>query len=446
MRIHDFVDEGLGHSSYVIDLGDGTAAIVDPPRFPIGHETLAGRLGLRVAWTLDTHSHADYVTGSPCLARRSGAVFLAPAASHLASPHQAVHDGEHVTLAEGVDLFALATPGHTPDHHAYLLADSGTPVGLFTGGSLMVGAVGRTDLCGPALARPLAHDMFRSLHRFDDLPDDLAVYPTHGAGSFCSAPGSSQRTTTLRRERTMNALFGIADEDRFVERLLAGFGTFPSYFARLPELNRLGPRRYDTSPQLSRLTPAGIERFVSNGGTLVDVRPAADFADGHVPGSTSNTLRPVYASWLGWLIEADRPIAFILNADQNLDEVVRQSLDVGHEHLVGELADNIDAWTSSGRPLNTIPFVAPDAITGTVVDVRQANEYATGHVPGALNAELGCIASAELPEGPLTLMCGHGERAMTAASLLAAQGRRELIVLDGGPDTWSGATGSPLET
>lgn len=205
MRIHDFVDEGLGHSSDVIDLGDGTAAIVDPPRFPIGHETLAGRLGLRVAWTLDTHSHADYVTGSPCLARRSGAVFLAPAASHLASPHQAVHDGEHVTLAEGVDLFALATPGHTPDHHAYLLADSGTPVGLFTGGSLMVGAVGRTDLCGPALARPLAHHMFRSLHRFDDLPDDLAVYPTHGAGSFCSASGSSQRTTTLRRERTTNA-------------------------------------------------------------------------------------------------------------------------------------------------------------------------------------------------------------------------------------------------
>lgn len=205
MRIHDFVDKGLGHSSDVIDLGDGTAAIVDPPRFPIGHETLAGRLGLRVAWTLDTHSHADYVTGSPCLARRSGAVFLAPAASHLASPHQAVHDGEHVTLAEGVDLFALATPGHTPDHHAYLLADSGTPVGLFTGGSLMVGAVGRTDLCGPALARPLAHHMFRSLHRFDDLPDDLAVYPTHGAGSFCSASGSSQRTTTLRRERTTNA-------------------------------------------------------------------------------------------------------------------------------------------------------------------------------------------------------------------------------------------------
>lgn len=445
MRIYDFVDEGLGHSSYVIDLGDGTAAVVDPPLFPIDHETLAGRIGLRPSWTLDTHSHADYVTGSPGLAHRSGAVFVAPAASHLASPHRAVHDGERVTLAEDVDLVALATPGHTPDHHAYLLTERGTPVALFTGGSLMVGAVGRTDLCGPSRARPLAHDMFRSLRRFDNLPGDLAVYPTHGAGSFCSAPGSSQRTTTLHRERTTNALFSIGDEDQFVEQLLAGFGTFPSYFARLPELNRVGPRCYDVLPQLSRLTPAKTERFVSDGGALVDVRPAADFAAGHVPGSISNTFRPVYASWLGWLIEADRPIAFIVNADQNLDDVVRQSLGVGHEHLVGVLAGGIDAWTPSRRTLNAIALVAPGAITGHVVDVRQTNEYTTGHIPGALSAELGCIASAHLPDGPLTLMCGHGERAMTAASLLAAQGRRELVVLDGGPDTWCDATGSPLE-
>ena len=446
MRIHEFVDGGLGHSSYLIDLGDGAAAMVDPPRFPIDHETLAARLGLRLAWTLDTHSHADYVTGSPGLARRSGAVFLAPAASHLESPHRAVHDRERVSLADGVDVVALATPGHTPDHQAYLLTERGTAVALFTGGSLMVGAVGRTDLCGPALARPLAHDMFRSLHRFDDLPDDLAVYPTHGAGSFCSAPGASPRTTTLRRERTTNALFSIADEDQFVEQLLAGFGTFPSYFARLPELNRLGPRYYDALPQPSRLTPAGIERFASHGGALVDVRPAADFAAGHVPGSISNTLRPVYASWLGWLIEADRAIAFILSVDQNLEEVVRRSLDVGHEHLVGVLAGGIDAWTSSGRTLTAIPLVAPDAITGHVIDVRQANEYSTGHVPGALNAELGSITSADLPDGPLTLMCGHGERAMTAASLLAMQDRQELTVLDGGPDTWSATTGHSLDS
>ena len=194
MRVHDFVDEGLGHSSYVIDLGNGTAAVIDPPRFPSEHERLADRQNLRIVWTVDTHSHADYVTGSPGLAARRGATFIAPAASRLETPHLPVTDGERMDLAPGVVLVAVATAGHTPDHHSYVLEENGLPVALFSGGSLMVGTVGRTDLCGPDLAEPLAHEMFRGLRRFDNLPASLAVYPTHGAGSFCSAPGASQRS------------------------------------------------------------------------------------------------------------------------------------------------------------------------------------------------------------------------------------------------------------
>ena len=229
MRVHDFVDEGLGHSSYVIDLGNGTAAVIDPPRFPSEHERLADRQNLRIVWTVDTHSHADYVTGSPGLAARRGATFIAPAASRLETPHLPVTDGERMDLAPGVVLVAVATAGHTPDHHSYVLEENGLPVALFSGGSLMVGAVGRTDLCGPDLAEPLAHEMFRGLRRFDNLPASLAVYPTHGAGSFCSAPGASQRTSTIGRERATNPLFSIDDEDQFAERLVAGFGTFPTY-------------------------------------------------------------------------------------------------------------------------------------------------------------------------------------------------------------------------
>ena len=446
MRIYDFVDEGLGHSSYLIDIGDGTTALIDPPRFPTAHETLAAHLGSQINWTFDTHSHADYVTGSPGLAARLGTTFVAPAASRLETPHRPLVDGASINLGGSLSMVALATPGHTPDHHTYLLQQSGGPVALFSGGSLMVGAVGRTDLCGPELAEPLAHDMFRSLRRFDDLPDDLAVCPTHGAGSFCSAPGSSQRITTLGHERATNALFAITDDDRFVERLLAGFGTFPTYFARLPELNRCGPRHYDTVPHLALLGPDEIERHLATGGVVVDVRPAAAFAAGHVPGSMSNTLRPVFASWLGWLVEPDRPTAFVLGESQGRDELVRRCLDVGHERLVGELASGIDAWTVSGRPVGTIPLIGPDAMTPHVIDVRQANEYVAGHVPGAVNVELGSIATADLPDGALTVMCGHGERGMTAASLLMAKGRRDLVVLDGGPDTWSTATGTPLET
>src|SRR5688572_5020772 len=253
VAIQLFVDEGLGHSSYLVDLGDGSAAIIDPPRFPSDHLAAARGRALRPRWTIDTHSHADYMTGSPGLAQGDGVTFVAPAASKLATAHLGVADEDRIDLAPGVALRALATPGHTPDHHVYVLERNGEPAALFSGGSLMVGAVGRTDLCGPDLAEPLAHAMFHSLRRLDRLPDDLAVYPTHGAGSFCSAPGGADRTTTLGKERDTNHLFGIEDEDRFVEELLAGFGSFPWYFLELPERNRRGPRRYDQLPELERL-------------------------------------------------------------------------------------------------------------------------------------------------------------------------------------------------
>jgi rhodanese-related sulfurtransferase len=273
MHVHEFVDEGLGHSSYVIDL--------------------------------------------------------------LETPHQAIRDGEHVTLAPGVALAAIATPGHTPDHYAYVVAVDGVPVALFTGGSLMVGTVGRTDLCGPELAVPLAHEMFRSLHRFADLPDTVTVYPTHGAGSFCS--------------------------------------------------------------------------------------------------------------WLGWLVPAGTPLLFVLDPEQDRDDLVRQCLDVGHEHLVGELEGGIAAWASRDHRVATIPVVGVDQLDGVVIDVSQANEYAAGHLPGARNVELGAIPTARLDAGAtVTVMCGHGERAMTAASLLAARGVAARV-FDGGPDTWATATGRTLE-
>ena len=446
MQIRPFVDEGLGHSSFVVDLGDGTAAIVDPPRFPTAHERAVTEAGSRLAWTLDTHSHADYITGSPALAARTGAVFVAPAASRLASPHHRVSDGDELALADTVTLRAIATPGHTPDHHAYVLEQGGQPVAVFSGGSLMVGTVGRTDLCGSDQTEPLARQMFHSLRRFDDLADDVAVYPTHGAGSFCSAPGAADRTTTLGRERATNWLFTMANEDEFVDRLVAGFGTFPTYFRRLPELNRLGPRRYDELPRLEPLSADDIDRHLAGDGVVMDARPTAAFSSGHIAGSIANMLRPAFASWLGWLVAADRPVAFVLDDDQDRDELVRQCLDIGHERLAGELAGGVAAWRASGRALSTIPMVDTAGMNHLVVDVRQPNEYTSGHVPGARHVELSAISGSDLPAEPLTVMCGHGERAMTAASLLSARGRTDVTVLAGGPDTWTTATRRRLAT
>jgi len=454
MQIYDFVNEGLGHSSYLIEITDGTAALVDPPRFPIAQESLAARRSLRIAWTFDSHSHADYVTGSPGLHARVGSTFVAPAASRLQTPHRAIADGDSINLGSGLTMTALSTPGHTADHCAYLLKQSGEPIALFSGGSLMVGTIGRTDLCGEVLTEPLARSMFHSLRRFDDLPDDLRVYPTHGAGSFCSSPGSSERTTTLGLERITNPLFACTNENQFVEQLLNGFGTFPTYFTRLPELNRLGPHQYNNLPQLARLDAEQVERHLQAGGVVVDTRSAVAFAQGHIPGSISITMRPVFGSWLGWLVKPDQSIVFVLDEHQDRDQLVRQCLDIGYEQFVGELDIGMQSWTASSRPTHTIEFIDGSDLAdrqnnrevSNIIDVRQVNEYKIGHVPDALNVELGSISQASLPQGPLTMMCGHGERAMTSASILARMGRTDLVVFDGGPETWSHATQIPLQT
>jgi glyoxylase-like metal-dependent hydrolase (beta-lactamase superfamily II)/rhodanese-related sulfurtransferase len=443
-EIVTFVDEGLGHSSYLVDLGDGRALIVDPPRIPDRHTAEARGRGLEIAFTADTHSHADYVSGSPELAAQ-GADFLASEGAHLEVGHRAVAAGDEIELGAGLVLRAIPTPGHTPDHLAYLLIENDQPSALFSGGSLMVGTVGRTDLLGPEPREALARQLFRALRdEILTLPDDVAVYPTHGAGSFCSAPGATERTTTIGQERATNPMLAIPDENDFVEQLLAGFGSFPTYFSRLPEVNRRGPRLYRALPALDRVSVAQLRKLIADGAAVVDVRRIEDFSTGHIPGALSIELRPVFASWLGWLVEPDRPLVFVLGSDQDRSDLVRQCLSVGYEHLAGELEGGMTEWRAAGMPEATIKIIRPEALGDKVVDVRQRNEYVAGHVPGATNIELGSLPDAidDVPRGPVVMMCGHGERAMTAASLLS--GRHDVSVLAGGPDDWSTATGRAL--
>lgn len=446
MEIVSVVDEGLGHSSHVVALADGTALVVDPARLPDRQRRLVADRGWEIAWTADTHSHADYISGSFDLAA-DGARFLAPARARLEIGHRGVEPDELIELADGIVMRAIPTPGHTPDHLAYLLVEHGEPVALFSGGSLMVGTVGRTDLLGDEHRASLAAELFRALRdEIMSLPADLPVYPTHGAGSFCSAPGTSERTTTIGRERATNPFLQITDEHEFVDRLLSGLGTFPSYFRDLPERNRLGPHVYGHVPSLPRIDPDTVARHVADGSVLVDVRQIDRFTAGHPAGALSNALRPVFASWLGWLVDLDRPIVFVLDDDQDREELVRQCLTIGHEHLLGELAGGADAWAAAGHPMATVPLVSPDTISPTVLDVRQDAEWESGHLPGAIHVELGSLPDAhDVPSGPVTVMCGHGERAMTAASILAARGHRDLTVLVGGPADWARVTGVPLD-
>lgn len=446
MEILSITDEGLGHTSHLIGLGCGIALAVDPARFPDHQRRLASERGWRIEWTADTHSHADYISGSPALAL-DGAVFVAPARARLQHDHRGAEPGEDLEIGDGIVLRAIPTPGHTSDHLAYLLLDHGQPVGLFSGGSLMVGTVGRTDLLGDEHTERLAAELFRALRdEILTLPDDLAVYPTHGAGSFCSAPSGSQRSTTIAAEQATNPLLQIADEHEFVERLVGSMGSFPTYFRHLPERNRQGTRHHPSVPDLPRLAPDDAARLVADGAALVDARPVGAFGTAHPPGAIANTLRPVFGSWLGWLIDLDTPLVFLLDAVQDRTELVRQALTVGHEHLLGEIDGGIEAWVAAGHPTASIPVVGTGAMAPTVLDVRQDGEWRTGHLPGAVHVELGAVPAMPLPEGPVTVMCGHGERAMTAASQLARRGHLQLTVLAGGPDDWHRSTGQLLDT
>jgi glyoxylase-like metal-dependent hydrolase (beta-lactamase superfamily II)/rhodanese-related sulfurtransferase len=446
VEIVSVVDDGLGHSSHVVALGDGTALVVDPARFPDRQRCIAAERGWTIAWTADTHSHADYISGSPELAG-DGATFLASRGAGLEVVHRPIDPREGVVVAPGIELRAIPTPGHTPDHLAYLLVVDGEAEVLFSGGSLMVGGLGRTDLLGDERRDDLARAMFRALRtEILTLPDDLAVYPTHGAGSFCSAPSGSARTTTIGNERATNPLLAIDDEDRFVAMLLDGFGSFPSYFRQLPEINRLGPRVYPGLPALAQLDLDTVRNHLDTGAVLVDARPITEFAEAHVARSLSVQHRSVFASWFGWLVPLDRPVVFVLDEDTDRADLVRQCLAVGHDALLGELAGGLATWMAAGLPVEATPLVTVDQMAGTVLDIRQQNEWDEGHIPGAIHVELGRLAVATVAGGLLTVMCGHGERAMSGASILQAAGRTDVTVLAGGPEDWHAATGGELET
>lgn len=439
------VDGGLGNTTWLVDLGDGRALAVDASRDLRTVRQAAQARGLAVAFAADTHLHADFVTGAVDLSR-SGATLFASAAGGREYPHTGLREGEEADLG-GLTLRALATPGHTDEHLSFLLLDGSLPLGVFTGGSLIVGAAARTDLVSPDRTEELARAQWRSLQRLVTLPDEVHVWPTHGAGSFCSAPPGAERSSTIGQEKVSNALLRAGSEDAFVAALLGGLGSCPTYFRHLGEVNRRGPRPVDRTPPLSGLTPQELAAAVESGALVVDVRPVAAFAAGHIGGAVSIPLRDVFATWLGWTTDPQTPLVFVRDPDQDPDEIVWQALKIGYENVVGELAGGMTAWEAAGLTMRRTALLNADQLGArAVVDVRQRSEFTGGHLPAAANVELGALAEgASADVGPgAAVMCGHGERAMTAASLLERNGHDDIAVVVGGPDDWAKATGREL--
>jgi hydroxyacylglutathione hydrolase len=441
------IDEGLGNSAYLLDLGDGRALAVDTSRdLRAVHEAAATR-GLTVAFAADTHLHADFLSGAHQLAATAGAKVLASAVGHREFAHTGLHDGDEVDLG-GLRLRALLTPGHTHEHMAFLLLDGDREIGVFTGGSLIVGSAARTDLISEERTDELTRAQYASLHRLAALPGEVQVWPTHGAGSFCSAPPSAERTSTISSELGTNPLLQAADENDFVAKLLGSLGSYPPYFRRLGEINRVGPPLLDGAPMLAPLSVDEVRIRIADGAILIDARPLDRFAAGHVGGAISIPLRPVFASWLGWLAPTDRPLIIVRDPEQDPAEIAWQTLKIGYDNIIGELDGGMAAWTAAGHDTASIPLVGVGQIgRRRVLDIRQRSEYLDGHLPGAIHVELGDIPhrAAEIPDEPVVVMCGHGERAMGAASLLTGTGHHDLVVLAGGPGDWAAATGRQLD-
>lgn len=442
------VDEGLGNSAYLVDLGDGRALVVDVSRDLRGVYEAAAKRGLTIAFAADTHLHADFLSGAHQLGATGEATVLASAAGHREFTHTGLHDGDEVDLG-GLRLRALFTPGHTHEHLAFLLLDGQHEVGVFTGGSLIVGSAARTDLVSDERTEELTRAQYASLRRLATLPGEVQVWPTHGAGSFCSAPPGTERISTIAHELATNSLLRAPDESTFVSELLSSLGSYPPYFRRLGEINRIGAALLDGEPVIPPLSADEVRASVDDDAVIVDARPLKHFAATHVPGAISNPLRPVFASWLGWLAPADQPLIIVRDNDQEITEIAWQAAKIGYDNIVGELEGGMDAWTAAGHVTAGIPLTGAEGLGGfRVLDIRQRSEFLAGHVSGAMHVELGDISqcAGDIPDEPTVVMCGHGERAMGAASLLRRAGHRRLAVLEGGPQEWARATGGRLDT
>lgn len=439
--VETIVDEGLGNASYLVDLGDGRALVIDPTRDPRPYLRAARERRVRIAFVAETHLHNDFVSGSRELAGL-GATVLASSAAELRFDHRPMRDLEEIDLG-GLTLRALGTPGHTPEHVSYLLLDDAIPIAVFTGGALLKSAVARTDLLGEERAESLAGALFRSLtERLLPLPDETVVHPTHGAGgsTFCSAApaGDDGSTTTIGRERATNPFLSPLDPESFVRRLGAVRSSYPDYFRGLREINCRGPRIIgDHLPRLDRLTASEVRRAVEAGAVVIDARPIDDYAAGHVRGAIFIELRPAFATWLGWLVEREAALLFVLGPGQDRTELVRRCLSIGFENLVGEIDEDAESLGGS-MPTDATETVDPTTIDTdrTIVDVRQRSEFEASHLTDALNVELGDLddRADTLPEGPITVHCSHGTRAMTAASILERHGRENVSVLLGSPE------------
>jgi len=473
MLLQRFYDQGLAQASYLIGCEHtGQAIVVDPNRDIAEYLEAAAALHLRVAHVTETHIHADFVSGSRELAARAGAALYLSDEGGPQWAYDYAADAEAVLLRDrdrfevGTLRFeALHTPGHTPEHLAFLVTDGASatdPIAALTGDFVFVGDVGRPDLLERAAhiagtMESSARALFRSLQRFKAQPDYLQVWPGHGAGSACGRSLSSIPQSTVGYERRFNWAFAIADEDEFVRLVLAGQPEPPRYFGMMKRINKAGPRILGGLPTAPLLAPERLHELVESGAFVVDARPAAEYAARHVPGTVNIPLNRSFTTWAGWLAPYDRDIYLIVRdaAGREVAEAVLDLSMIGLDRVAGVFgAEAVSAWEASGRPTGRVSNIGPAeaaeriaAGRAVLLDVRGRAEWQAGHVPGAKHIPLGYLSErvSEIPRGsPVVVHCQGGSRSAIAASLLQQAGLTEVLELPEGLSGWE-AAGLPVE-
>lgn len=435
-----FVDtielEGLGNRSYLAG-GARTAVAVDPPRDIEQVLAAAARRGVRVTHVVESHIHNDYITGGLELARVTGAAYLVPAGARVSFPRTPVTDGDMVDVDAGLTLTAVATPGHTPHHTSYVLSETGRPVAAFTGGSLLIGTVGRPDLVEPRLTEQLARAQHASAHRLADaLPDETAVLPTHGFGSFCSSAQADGDATTIGKEKTGNPALTV-DVDTFVTDLLAGLEDVPAYYAHMGPANAAGPAPVDLTPP-SVADPHEIAARLAAGEWVVDLRNRVAFAAGHVAGSFNFEADGKIATYLAWMVPWGKPVTLLAESAEQLALAQRELVRVGIDRPAAAATGGPTDWLRDDESAASFPratfaeLARQDRDRIVVLDVRRDSERADGWIEGSVHIPIHQVHRRidEVPAGTVWVHCAGGMRAGIAASLLDAAGRRVVAVDD----------------
>jgi len=465
MRLHRFFDEGLAHASFLLGCEPtGDAFVIDPRRDVDAYLAAASQQGLRITTAIETHIHADFVSGARELSALGAATICGPGAA-LGFPHRSVRHGE--TLKAGdLTLTFLHTPGHTPEHISILAEAPGQPRRVFTGDTLFVGAVGRPDLLGKDLSRALANQLYDSLATLLELDDEVEVHPTHGAGSLCGKGIGKEPSSTIGFERRFNPWLQHQTREAFVAAVLADLPETPPYFQRMKRVNEAGPPLLGLDQPPSRpdaLDAATVATRLAAGALLLDLRDASAFGAAHPRGAINLGFDPRLGYWAGWLLPPDfssagvpagGPRIILLTEDQRqIDPTVRQLLRVGIDRIEGVLVGGMAAWHTAGLPEGRVAQVDASSFRDllaqgpppVVIDVRTSSEWRDGHLPGARNIPLGDLPqrTGEIPQDTrIFTVCSGGYRSSVAASLLARAGHPGVVNVAGGMSAYRKIAGT----